>query len=86
MLVVRARLTPEVGTLFLRALEAAGEVLYKESKDAETSYSQRRADAVRLVAESVPMARDGSGAVSPSAARAKRVAERELAGVGPREP
>ncbi len=50
MLVVRARLTPEVGAAVLRALEAAGEELYK--KDAEVSGQHRRADAIGLVAES----------------------------------
>jgi len=55
MLVVRARLTPEVGAAFLRAVEAAEERLYrKEDRDvpAETSPRERRADALGLIAES----------------------------------
>jgi len=58
MLVVRARLSPEVGAVFEKALEAATEVLYKQSLDAEgPSFSevpieQRRADALELLAES----------------------------------
>jgi len=58
MLVVRARLSPEVGAVFEKALEAATEVLYKRSLDGEgSSFSevpieQRRADALELLAES----------------------------------
>ncbi len=58
MLVVRARLTPEVGAVFLKALEAANEVLFKQSQEEQESdwvempAEQRRADALELVAES----------------------------------
>jgi hypothetical protein len=58
MLVVRARLTPEVGAVFLEALEAANEELFKQSQDGDGSdwanspAEQRRADALELVAES----------------------------------
>ena len=53
MLVVRGRLSPEVGAVVQRALEAATDRLYQESEDsAETTGSQRRADAIGLVAES----------------------------------
>jgi hypothetical protein len=61
MWVVRGRLTPEVGAVLMKALQAAGEVLFKEERgrdvSAETSSSERtheqkRADALRLVAES----------------------------------
>jgi len=54
MLVVRARLTPEVGAAFLRAIEAAEERLYRKEDgniSAETSPRERR-DALGLVAES----------------------------------
>ena len=53
MLVVRGRLSPEVGAVVQRALEAAADRLYHESEDrTEVSASQRRADALGLVAES----------------------------------
>ncbi|MPY89123.1 MAG: DUF222 domain-containing protein [Luteitalea sp.] len=59
MLVIRGRLTPELGAVVQRALEAAGDRLFREeaavppSDDgpAETSAAQRRADALGLVAE-----------------------------------
>ena len=53
MLVVRGRLSPEVGAVVQRALEAAADRLYHESEDTtEVSASQRRADAFGLLAES----------------------------------
>ena len=55
MLVLRARLTPEVGAVLLRALEAALEQVPAAAEDAagdEASIAQRRADALGLVAES----------------------------------
>lgn len=60
MVVLRARLTPEQGAVVQRALEAAAERLYQESKDAaapdsiveEVTFTQRRADALALLAES----------------------------------
>src|SRR3990172_7183759 len=61
MWVVRGRLTPEVGAVLMKALQAAGDALLKEERErdvsAETSSSERshekkRADALRLVAES----------------------------------
>jgi hypothetical protein len=58
MLVIRARLEPEVGAVVMRALEAAADVLYRETDDAEeagakeVSGEQKRADALGLVAES----------------------------------
>jgi hypothetical protein len=59
MLVLRARLTPELGAVVQRALEAASERLYQESKPAappeavaeEVTPAQRRADALGLIAE-----------------------------------
>ena len=59
MVVVRGRLTPEVGALLMRAVEAAGDQLFREKGpvegvSAETSreaLAQRRADALGLVAE-----------------------------------
>ncbi len=53
MLVVRGRLSPEVGAVVQRALEAAADRLYHESEDkAEVVAGQRRADALGLLAES----------------------------------
>ena len=51
MVVLRARLTPEVGAVVLRALEAALEQVPAAAED-EASSAQRRADALGLVAES----------------------------------
>jgi len=56
MVVLRARLTPEVGAVVLRALEAALEQVPAAAEDAadgdEAGIAQRRADALGLVAES----------------------------------
>ena len=57
MVVVRGRLSPEVGAVVQRALEAASERLRQEAAGtdpatAETTTGQRRADALGLVAES----------------------------------
>ena len=53
MVVLRARLTPEVGAVVLRALEAALEqVPAAAQEDAAPTIAQRRADALGLVAES----------------------------------
>ena len=57
MLVVRGRLSPEVGAVVQRALEAASDRLYHDTDDkAEVSVGQRRADALGLVAESALVA------------------------------
>jgi hypothetical protein len=60
MVIVRARLTPELGAVVQQALEAASERLFQESKQAappasvaeEVTSAQRRADALGLLAES----------------------------------
>ena len=55
MVVIRGRLSPEVGAMVRRAIEAAGDRLWKEAppeEAAETSFGQRQADALGLVAES----------------------------------
>jgi hypothetical protein len=59
MLVIRGRLTPDVGAVVQRALEAAADQLFQESAEAadaghasvETTPGQRRADALGRVAE-----------------------------------
>ncbi|MDP2958352.1 MAG: DUF222 domain-containing protein [Longimicrobiales bacterium] len=61
--VVRGRLEPEVGALLTRAIEAAGDALYRRAPEVEPP--QRRADAVGLLAERALAAgfgdRSGSG-------------------------
>ena len=52
MLMLRARLTPEVGAVVLRALEAALEQVPPAAEGDAASIAQRRADALGLVAES----------------------------------
>ena len=55
MVVIRGRLSPEVGAVVRRALEAAADRLRADVSDeeaAETSFGQRQADALGLVAES----------------------------------
>ena len=52
MVVLRARLTPEVGAVVLRALEAALEQIPPTAEGDEAGIAQRRADALGLVAES----------------------------------
>jgi len=60
MVILRARLTPEQGAVVQKALEAASDHLYRESRQAspadnlleEVSAAQRRADALALIAES----------------------------------
>jgi len=59
MVAIRGRLTPEIGAVVRRALEAAADQLRRESQDAakagvmadEATPGQRRADALGLVAE-----------------------------------
>jgi hypothetical protein len=59
MVVIRARLTPELGAVVMRALDAAADRLFREAEEApaagpvgEVSPGQRRADALVLMAES----------------------------------
>ena len=55
MLVLRGRLSAEAGAVLLRALDAAEERLYdltEESKKGDITATQRRADALGLIAES----------------------------------
>ncbi len=71
MVVIRGRLTPEVGAVVQRALEAAADRLFRETSGAATGEAmaedltpaQRRADALALLAESALAANfDGSTA------------------------
>ncbi|MXY25375.1 MAG: DUF222 domain-containing protein [Acidobacteria bacterium] len=67
MFVVRALLTPELGAVVRRAIEAASEQLYQEAKDAEPknvekeSPACRRGDALGLIAESALAAKLDTG-------------------------
>lgn len=59
MLVLRGRLPPEIGAVVIRALDAAGDQLFREAKDApkpgglvaDVDWRQRRADALGRLAE-----------------------------------
>jgi hypothetical protein len=52
MYVIYGRLTPEVGALVMRAIEAASDALFRERKtDTDRDAAQRRADALGLLAE-----------------------------------
>ena len=69
MVVIRGRLTPEVGAVVQRALEAAADHLFREAAGALTSDAmaeeltpaQRRADALALLAESAMAAHFDGG-------------------------
>ena len=63
MFVVRGRLTPEVGLLLKRAIDAAGDALFKQEGEdwTETEPEQRRADALGLLAERALTAGFGGG-------------------------
>lgn len=69
MVVVRGRLTPEVGAMLQRALEAAAERLYQDGRGVaagatlaeEVTPAQRRADALGLLAECALSARLDAG-------------------------
>ena len=77
MVVLRARLTPELGAVVQRALEAASERLYQESRHAaapesvaeEVTPAQRRADALALLAESALDTRSRSRHQLPTGTR-----------------
>ena len=61
MVVIGGRLSPEVGAVVRRALEAAADRLRADVSDeeaAETSFGQRQADALGLLAESALAASD----------------------------
>jgi hypothetical protein len=72
MYLVKGRLTPEVGALLMRAVEAAGDVLFREEMevgagsraDSEARATRRRADAVGLLAERAMEAGFEKGQVS----------------------
>src|SRR5687767_440799 len=59
MYIVRGRLTPEIGAFLMRAIDAAGDALFRERRlphdvstiDMDVDAAQRRADAVGLLAE-----------------------------------
>ena len=51
MYLVRGRLDPEVGAMLMRAVEAAGDALFRAATSDDIEPKQRRADAVGLLAE-----------------------------------
>lgn len=59
MVVVRGKLPPDMGGVFLKALEAASDVVYKSNAD--LSYGQQRAEAMKLMAEAALNAELDSG-------------------------
>jgi hypothetical protein len=71
---VRGKLTPELAAVLMRAVEAAGDALYRECPDDESrpEPEQLRADALGLLAERALAAglAEGGGPVSGSRARA----------------
>ncbi len=70
MVVVRGRLEPEAGAMLMRALEAAGDAVYREEEaSTRPDAAQRRADAAGLVAERALAAGFGN---SQSGSRAER--------------
>jgi len=87
MYVVKGRLTPEVGALLMRAVEAAGDALYREKGPKSVSYetssqdaAQRRADAVALVAERALAAGFGAEADDADASSTNSSARAPLSG------
>jgi len=81
MYVLRGRLTPEIGALLMRALEAAGDALFRERgsmtvEDRERAVAQRRADALGLLAERALAAGFGSAATDPSPDAAQPASQR----------
>jgi hypothetical protein len=68
---IRGRLTPEVGALLMRVIEAASDALYRESpnplateEERHREAAQRRADAMGLVAERALAAGFGRGSAA----------------------
>jgi len=78
MVVVNGRLDPEVGALLMRAIEAAGDALYRRGAEGavpEATPRQRRADALGLLAEramAAGFAPGAEGGAAISGARAER--------------
>ena len=71
MYVVRGKLTPELGALLMRAIEAAGDALFREQRvaghaESERATARRRADALGLLAERALSV--GFGGTDPDAA------------------
>ena len=62
MYLVRGRLDPEVGAMLMRALEAAGDALFRKETAEEIEPMHRRADAMGLLAERALAVGFGDGA------------------------
>ncbi len=94
MVVIRGRLTPEVGALVQRALEAAADRLFREARPVSTGNSltedvtpaQRRADALGLLAEcalSADLDRGAAGDRYQVVVHVDAATERDLSQEGP---
>ena len=82
MYLVRGRLDPEVGALLMRALEAAGDALFRKETAEEIEPTHRRADAMGLLAErALAVGFGGAGAAGEEAENAEdaKPAEEEAA-------
>jgi hypothetical protein len=77
MYVVRGKLPPELGVLLMRAIEAASDQIYREQPvealETEQAATQRRADALALLAERAMSAGLGDGPVSGTRAERHQV-------------
>jgi hypothetical protein len=74
MYLVRGRVTPEVGALLMRAIEAASDALYASDEERdETTPKQRRADALGLLVERALVAGFTGGPVSGTKAERYQV-------------
>jgi hypothetical protein len=74
MYVVKGRLDPEVAAALMRAVEAAGDALFRGESESRTEPAQRRADAVGLVAERALGAGFGREEGTPRAPGGGRIA------------
>ena len=94
MVVIRGRLTPEVGAVVQRALEAAADRLFREARPVPTGHSlaedvtpaQRRADALGLLAEcalSADLDRGTAGDRYQVVVHVDAATERDLSQEGP---
>src|SRR5688500_11685012 len=79
MYIVRGRLTPEIRALLMRAIDAAGDALFRERRlpndvaglDTDVDAAQRRADAMGLLAERALAAGFSDAGIPSSAAPAQ---------------
>ena len=75
MYLVRGRLDPEVGAMLMRAVDAAGDALFRADVSEEIEPKQRRADAVGLLAERALAVGFGSGGVQGAEAEGENTGD-----------